>query len=103
MRRKFKVGDKVRRKPRYCRNTFEGHEETVFTVEEVFLDINAIVLRDFALYKQRWDMDYFDLVRNYIPSFPVKMSELPTEGLSLEEVLERWEKLDAAGLIIKED
>lgn len=45
----------------------------------------------------------FKLVRLAMPTNPVKISSLPTEGMDLKDVLDRWEKLNAAGLIIKED
>lgn len=106
-RKDFKVGDKVRliksENNDYLIAMTSGQIQTVTTathqgderIDEWFIDTDYLAGGYFA--------DRFELVETPIPTKPVKISSLPTEGMGLKDVLDRWEKLDAAGLIIKED
>lgn len=46
---------------------------------------------------------HYSSFKMHQPAGPVKMSTLSTTGMNLKEVLDRWERLDKAGLIIQED
>lgn len=92
--RLFKVGDKVRH---------IAHPDKIFIIKRsTYKDYEGKYCVDTNYGGGFWS-DWFTLIEPAFPTSPVKISSLPTEGMDLKAILDRYEKLDAAGLIIKED